>query len=133
MAEDIQYKNDYRIIVVDDSEYSRNAMVTALENNDFNVASAVKSAEEAIQKADGKINLFIIDVVMPKTNGIELAKLVSDKFSDADMIMVSSLKYEQVMIECISAGAKDFLRKPFDDNDLISSVDKLAYQKFTDE
>lgn len=118
---------DFKIIVVDDSDFSRKAMVEILESEGFNIVGEANSAEKAMQVALGTAcNLFILDVVMPEISGIELAKLLNEKFEEAKIIMVSSLKMENIVIESISNGAVDFISKPFDREELIRSVQKLA-------
>jgi len=121
-----KYK-DFKIIVVDDSDFSRKTMVEILETEGFNIVGEANSAEKALQVAMGTpCNLFIIDIVMPEISGIELAKILNEKFEDSKIIMVSSLKMENVIIESISNGAHDFISKPFEREELINSVQKLA-------
>lgn len=117
----------FNIVVVDDSDYARKHMIGILEEEGFNVAGQAASAEEAI-KISGSINchLYIIDVVMPQVSGLELAKFFSEKKNPASIIMVSSLNAEHVVIESISTGAVDFLKKPFSRESLLSSVEKVA-------
>ena len=70
-------------------------------------------------------HLCILDVVMPKISGIEIAKEISDGNSNTCILMISSLDSENVLIESIANGAKDFLLKPFAEPQLITTVDKL--------
>ncbi len=127
-----RYK-DFKIIVVDDSDFSRKTMIEILEADGFNVVGEANSAEKAIQVAQGTpCNLFILDIVMPDISGIELAKHLNEKFEDAKIIMVSSLKMENIIIESISNGAVDFIAKPFAPEELIRSVQKLAEDSVRD-
>lgn len=120
-------KKEVQIVVVDDSELSRRTIVDALEANNYNVVGAAESSQKALDLlATTKANLFIIDVVMPNISGIELAKIVTQKRMDVGIIMISTLNTEHIIIESISNGAMDFLQKPFDKNDLLDSVSKLA-------
>ncbi len=124
---------DFKIIVVDDSDFSRKTIVEILESEGFNVVGEANSAEKALQVALGTpCNLFILDIVMPDISGIELAKHLNEKFEDAKIIMVSSLKMENIIIESISNGAVDFISKPFDREELIRSVQKLAEDTIRD-
>ncbi len=123
----------FKIIVVDDSDFSRKTMIEILETEGFNVVGEANSAEKAIQIAQSTVcNLFILDIVMPDISGIELAKYLNEKFEDAKIIMVSSLKMENIIIESISNGAVDFISKPFDREELIRSVQKLAEDSVRD-
>jgi len=127
-------KSKVNIAVVDDSELSRRSIVEALDNEGFNVVGEVESATEAIKMShQANCNIWIIDVVMPEISGIELAKHLTDNSRGVSIIMISSLKMENIIIESISNGAIDFLQKPFDKEDLIRSVNKIADQVESDK
>lgn len=120
---------NFKIAVVDDSDFSRTSVVEILESEGFNVVGQASSAEEGISLSSStKANLFIIDVVMPERSGIELAKSLSEKSMGTAIIMMSSLNVEKMIIDSISSGAVDFLPKPFDREDLIKSVEKIEHE-----
>lgn len=115
-----------RIVVIDDSEFSRRATVEILENNGYKVVGEAGTAESAFSLINSsRANLYIIDVVMPEVSGLELAKSISEKSTGVYMIMMSSLSSESIVIESISSGALDFLQKPFEADDLLNSVAKI--------
>jgi DNA-binding NtrC family response regulator len=116
-----------KILIVDDSEFNRRAMVHILTEEGFNVVGEAGSAEQGIQAAAStKANLIFIDIVMPERSGLELAKHFQDKsVANRFIIMMSSLNIESMVIESISNGAVDFLQKPFEKEDLIKSVEKI--------
>jgi two-component system chemotaxis response regulator CheY len=117
-----------KVLVVDDSTFTRRSIIEILTNEGFNVVGEAKSAEEAIQIAHtSKPNIFLIDIVMPEISGLELAKHFQEKISgDKYIIMMSSLTIDSIVIESISNGAIDFLQKPFERDDLIKAVSKIA-------
>ncbi len=126
MAEAIPLK----IVVIDDSDFSRKATIEILTEAGYNVVGEANSAEGAMNLiATSKADLYIIDVVMPEVSGIELAKLISEKSIGVYIIMMSSLSNENIIIESISSGALDFLQKPFEKNELLSSVGKIDAMK----
>ena len=61
---------------------------------------------------------------MPEISGIEFAQALSELKNKVLVIMMSSLKQEDIIIETIAAGAIDFLEKPFEKKQLIESVRK---------
>jgi two-component system chemotaxis response regulator CheY len=71
-------------------------------------------------------HVAIIDIVMPEVSGIELAESLNGIFKDLNIIMISSLAQENIIIDAISAGASDFIQKPFDKDILLNSVEKLT-------
>jgi two-component system chemotaxis response regulator CheY len=123
----IMSSNKIRIVVVDDSEFSRQATVEILGEAGFDVVGSFGSAEEVLQFIKvSEADLYLIDVVMPEMSGIELAKEVSGLMSENRIIMMSSLNTENIVIESISNGAIDFLPKPFEKDDLIRAVQKVT-------
>lgn len=117
---------NYRILIVDDSDFSRMNMAKMLSDPRYNIigeASSAKEAKTILQ--DRKAHLAILDVVMPEVSGIELAHYISDNHKDTAIMMVSSLAGESIIIDSISAGASDYLQKPFKKADFISSIEKI--------
>ena len=116
-----------RVLVVDDSDFSRNNIATMLEGTRYNVIGEAANASEAINiLKDRKAHIAIVDVVMPDVSGIELADQLTDMFNSINIVMISSLAQENIIMDAISAGASDFLQKPCDKESLLSSLGKIA-------
>lgn len=129
MDADSNYRVDssYRVLVVDDSDFSRNNIASMLEDTRYNVIGEAANAKEAINiLKDRKAHIAIVDVVMPEISGIELAEKLNGMFRDINIVMISSLAQENIIMDAISAGAADFLQKPFDRSALLNSLDKIA-------
>ena len=110
------------IVVVDDSDFSRQSMIGILENSGHMVIAQAGTPEKALEIAqNSKANLFIIDVVMPNQSGIEVCKKILEKNPGMAIILTSSLRGESILIDSITAGAIDFLEKPFKKEDLLKS------------
>ncbi len=110
------------IVLVDDSDFSRQSMMEILENGGHKVIAQAGSAEKALEIAQNtKANLYIIDIVMPNQSGIEVCKKILEKNPGTAIILTSSLRGESIVIESITAGAIDFLEKPFKKEDLLKS------------
>lgn len=116
-----------KILIVDDSDFSRKLMSDILLAEGYNLVGVANSAEEGIQIAhSAKPNVIFIDIVMPQVSGLELAKHFQEKNpGEKFIIMMSSLNIESMVIESISNGATDFLQKPFTADDLIHTVEKI--------
>ena len=118
--------NQFRILIVDDSDFSRSNISRMLDNPRYNIIGEAGNAKEAINiLRDRKAHLAIVDVVMPDVSGIELANYITDNFQDTSIIMISSLGQESIVIDSISAGASDYIQKPFKKEELITSVEKI--------
>lgn len=116
------------IAIVDDNELTRNTIVNILEKANYKIGAVAASFEQAKNiLANNKCNIFLIDVIMPQVSGMELAKLITEKFRETYIIMMSSLQSESMVVDAISNGAIDFLHKPFSVDDLLQSVAKAAH------
>ena len=115
-----------KIAIIDDSETSRRAIEDILVDQGYKVVGNYSNGTDALKDLQSSgANLFIIDVVMPGASGIEVAKIINEKTLNSKIIMMSSLKSENIVLEAISNGALDFINKPFQRIDLIKSVEKI--------
>lgn len=121
-----EHNQDFTIMIVDDSEYSRKSIEKILTDAGFNVQGVAESAAAAGQIPTFRDTaLFIIDIVMPESSGLELAGMISKLDKDNYIIIISSLVMEDVIIESISSGANDIISKPFDAKTLLKAVMKI--------
>jgi two-component system chemotaxis response regulator CheY len=129
----MENKDKFRILIVDDSDFSRANITKMLDDDRYNIIGEAANAKEAITiLRDRKAHLAILDVVMPEVSGIELAEYISENFEDTAIIMISSLGQENIIIDSISAGASDYLQKPFTKKDFLASVEKIL-SRFEEE
>lgn len=122
-----QSTQEFNIVIVDDAEFSRKTTAKILSDQGFNVEGVAASAQEALKlfANTNSISLFLIDVVMPDSSGFELAQKLGDMRYKGAIIMMSSLNMESIIVEALSVGSVDFLRKPFSPEDLIKAVKKV--------
>ena len=119
-------ESSYRVLVVDDSDFSRNSITLMLDDPRYNIIGEAANAKEAMSiLRDRKAHIAIVDIVMPEISGIELTEKISDNFKDTYIIVISSLAQENIIIDSISAGASDFIQKPFSKETLISAIEKV--------
>lgn len=112
------------IIYVDDEDILGEIAMEMLSrmNHNVGVASSGEEAFELIKKCDGKIDLLITDVIMPKIGGLELAKMVNDKWPHIKVLFVSGYIDDRIEKKGINVYSKNFLRKPFNTDDLKSAL-----------
>ena len=122
-------RNGLKIVVVDDSDFSRSIIIKMLKAESFNVVGEAASAASALTVIkDKKPHVVITDIVMPEVSGIELTERINQDFDDVFVIVVSSLSQEHVVLEAIGAGAADFISKPINQQQLADSLDKIMTQ-----
>jgi len=123
------------ILVVDDIASNRTLVKEILKINDYHVLEA-KDSDEAKQVAEthqGPINLLIADLVMPRINGMELARYLRPKRPEMKVLYISGYNADvNVQIEVWDAEA-DFLPKPFSPNGLLQKVCDLLDPSMSDK
>jgi two-component system chemotaxis response regulator CheY len=121
--------NDLKIVVVDDSDFSRSIIVKMLNGAGYKVVGESASAANALQVIKEKNpNVVITDIVMPEISGIELTEKINQDFDNIYVIVISSLSQEHVVLEAIGAGAADFISKPISEQQLVDSLSKILAQ-----
>lgn len=121
-----QNRGDLKIVIVDDSDFARSMINAMLKEEGFQVvgeANSAKSAMEVIQEKSPHV--VITDIVMPEISGIELTEKINEKFDEVAVIVISSLSQEHIVLEAIGAGARDFIAKPIQKQQLVDSLDKI--------
>lgn len=79
--------------------------------------------EEAIEKYKlYSPDLVIMDITMPKMDGIAAVGRIKEIDDNARIIMCSSMGYQEKVVDAITAGAKDFIIKPYEAEKVIKSV-----------
>ncbi len=112
------------IMVIDDSIVIRKMIEIALEDEDFNIITAIsgKEALESINQA--KPNLVILDMLLPDMNGIDVLKTIKEE-KKLPVIMLSGKDSPQLIESAKEIGVDDFLPKPFRDEELVEKVKTL--------
>ncbi len=103
-----------QILVVDDN-YLNCVMAKKALENDYHV-HIVKSGQEALDfLAQNEVDLILMDIEMPKMNGIEAVKIIKadQHLSKIPVIFLTADSDPETEVECIACGADDFIRKPF--------------------
>ena len=114
-----------RVLIVDDAMFMRAAVKRILGEAGFEIAGEAENGEEAIGKYDElKPDVVIMDITMPIMDGISATKtiLLSDPL--AKIIMCTALGQQNLVIEALQAGAKDYIIKPFQPNRVVEGIGK---------
>jgi len=102
-----------KILVVDDDAKIRKLCSNALSRQGYKV-SAAGDAEEALKIFDEKqFDLVLLDIVMPKINGIELLKTLKKIDNNLLVIMITGYPQIETAVKAIKQGAYDYIAKPF--------------------
>ena len=113
-----------RILIVDDEEGIRESLKLILgEKYELLLATSSKECLSYI-KNENDINLVLLDIKMPKVDGLEILKQLKEINPDIKVIMVTGYKSVETATEAIKAGASDYIVKPFNSSDILEAVDK---------
>jgi two-component system chemotaxis response regulator CheY len=122
----MEKNKNFKILIVDDSSFSRTLLGNIVQNIGHQVVGSVGSGKEALDfLANNEVDIVVTDIVMPEMTGIELTGKISKKYNDIHTIVVSSLSQEHVILEAIGAGAMDFIPKPVSEEQMKDSIDKI--------
>lgn len=114
-----------KVLIADDTALIREMIKGALSPDDFQIVGEAVTGLEAVDMYKEKHpDLMILDINMPKMNGIDALAAVKKYDSEARVIMCSDQKYEGMIVMAIKKGAKDFIVKPFTTADVINAVKK---------
>lgn len=118
-----------RALVVDDDASLREVVsqVLTADGHDVTKASSAEQAYALFQ--ENPFPLVFTDIRMEKMNGIELVQLIKEHSPDAQAIIMTSNATADNAISALRAGAYDYLLKPFEDIELISTVANRAVEK----
>lgn len=118
------------ILVVDDEKEIAQLIEIHLISHDFNVYKASNGFDCLKILKEKKIDLVILDVMMPKLDGIETCIKIRE-FSNVPIIMATAKTTEQDKIKGLSVGADDYVTKPINPLELIARV-KAQLRRYTD-
>lgn len=115
----------FSILVVDDDEDARFYLKILLENKGHEVLEA-QNGNEAIHIFETQpTELVISDVRMPDLNGLELLERLKEMKPSLPVIMISAYKETEQVVTALREGACDFLNKPYDERDILSSLNRV--------
>jgi two-component system response regulator AtoC len=116
--------DSFQVLVIDDDAVTRDYLSTLLARGGYDVATAA-SGEEAL---DGlyhtQPDLVTLDVVLDGMDGLETLRRLKKRLPDIPVVMLSGHGQARTIVEAMQLGASDFLRKPFEVEEL-----QLAFQK----
>lgn len=117
-----------KVLIVDDSKTELMFLTDLLQKQGFLVRTA-ENGEEALKRlAEEKPDLILMDVVMPGQNGFQVTRSISrdPQFSDVPVIMCTSKNQETDRVWGMRQGARDYVTKPVDSEELLSKIRALG-------
>ena len=116
-----------KILCVDDAAFMRKVVKDTLSKNGYtDLYEAVDGADAVDKYNEIKPDLVIMDITMPNMDGLEALKAIRAANPAAKVVMCSAMGQEAMVIDAITAGAKDFIVKPFKPDRILKTVTSIV-------
>lgn len=113
------------IMVIDDDSYIRELVQTLLKNEGYAIQEAV-DGRDALQKlGETKVDLCVLDIMMPNMDGFEFCKHARRYYKDMPILMLTAKNEIGKKVKGFELGADDYLVKPFENAELVARVGAL--------
>jgi CheY-like chemotaxis protein len=117
--------NQRSILVVDDEEALRTVLSSELVSEGYSVETA-SDGDEAITILTGKVfDLVLLDIKMPRVDGFEVLRFIKKNSPQIKVIMLTAFADLKNAIESKKLGAEDFISKPYDLVDLLTTIERV--------
>lgn len=124
------------ILTVDDALYVRTAVKKALEPQGFTVlqASDGQHAQSLLESYQGELSLILLDIIMPRMNGLEFLRHIREEGLNVPVVMLSAASSKKMLLQCADLGISGFLAKPLVLNQIFTKMEEvLGIQMNVDE
>jgi len=120
-----------RILLVDDHPIVRQGLKTLLAGHPgWEVIGEASDGMEAIDKAESlRPDVMVLDVTMPKMNGLEACRLIRQKAPGMEILFVTQHDSPQMMREALEAGARGYVVKSNAARDLLEAVEAVSQHR----
>ena len=114
------------VLIVDDLTFIKMVLKDLVEKAGFRVVGEASDGEEAVRLyEEKKPDVVLLDITMPKMDGLAALKQILKIDPAARVIMCSALGQQRLILQAIQLGAKDFIVKPFRPERVIGSIKKI--------
>ncbi len=122
------------ILVVDDSILMRNNIKSFVESLGHNVVGEAENGAIAVAMCtELKPDVITMDITMPNMNGMQAIAKIREFNSDVNIIVVTSHGQEEIIMKSLQAGAKGYILKPINENNLNEAIQNIYKTDETDD
>jgi len=118
-----------RILIADDDEVSCQLFAETLEDDGYSVEKVISGDRALARLSAESYDLLIVDVRMPGTTGLEVTRVVHERFPALPVIVMTAFGSIETAVEAIHEGAFDFISKPMNLAELRKTVEKALAQR----
>ena len=114
------------VLIADDLKFIKLVLRELIESAGFRVVGEASNGEEAVELYQEKRpDVVLMDITMPKVDGLTALKQILKIDPAANVIMCSALGQQTLIVQALQMGAKDFIVKPFRPERVIASIKKI--------
>ena len=118
-----------KILIVDDEPRMCDSLEVLLSNEGYDTQTAYSGQEALKWLAEGDIDLVLLDIVMPDMNGLEIMDHLREDQLDPLVIVITGHASIDSAVQSLRRGAHDYLRKPFEFDELVKRVENAVEQR----
>ena len=116
-----------QVLIVDDALFMRLLLREVFEQAGWQVVAEAENGLQAIELFQHhQPDLVTMDIVMPEMGGIDALKKIISSQPQARVVMCSALGQDSMVMEAIKAGARDFIVKPFKEQQVLDVVQRVC-------
>src|SRR5690554_6439460 len=117
-----------RLLLCDDHAMFRQGVRSILETeDDFRIIGEASTGREAVRHAlETRPDVILMDIQMPELDGVAATKAILAEYPEAKVIILTMYRQDRYVFEAIKVGARGYLLKDSDANDLIDSIRRVA-------
>lgn len=114
------------VLIVDDSQYTVD-MLRDILDDEFDIVGETGNGDEAVELYQELApDLVVMDLVISGTNGVKATAQIKQDDPDAKVLILTSVDNRAKRRQAADAGADDYMKKPFDPEDLVDALKKIA-------
>jgi two-component system chemotaxis response regulator CheY len=116
------------ILIVDDSDYMRSRLKSALGDDEYHVVAEAPNGAWAVkhyQEHRDEVDLVLMDIVMDTANGVKATAAITELDADAKIVMCTSVGQHKKMKLAREAGADGYVTKPFSDEEVATAISEV--------
>jgi DNA-binding NtrC family response regulator len=114
-----------KILVVDDEDALRTVLSGELVSEGYDVRTAADGDDAISNVQKENFDLVLLDIKMPRMNGFEVLKFIKEKQPKTKVVMLTGFADLKNAIESKKLGAEDFVSKPYDLVDLLTTIERV--------
>jgi DNA-binding NarL/FixJ family response regulator len=117
-----------RLVLADDHTLVRQGLRQYLEmGGDIDVVGEASTGQEVLDQMESKQpDVVVLDLRMPGMDGLEVARRIQEHYPDVGVMMLSAYDYRQFVVEAVRAGARGYVLKSMDADQLVQAVHLVA-------